>query len=111
MQYIYDGEFYKIVKITGPKHNMLSLSFGEKQASIEVSDLDKSANETLSISACSVENQVRIGIKEINNELNTNYNVLKIQFISSDSPSDSIYIELTKKIVKRLKSGGEFIRL
>lgn len=108
MQYIYDGEFYKIVKITGPKHNILSLCFTKNINEIEVADLNKLADDGANIDPSEVKNQVLIGIREINNELCTDYKVSKIQFISSDSYSNTIYIELTKNIIRRIEKGGEF---
>lgn len=112
MQYFYDGKFYKIVKISGPQHNMLALAFGESNLDIEVTDLEESSDKTLvSISQSDVKNQVLFAVEEANKELGTNYAVIKIQFVSSDSPSKSIYVELTKQILKRLKSDGAFIRI
>jgi hypothetical protein len=112
MQYLYDGELYKIVKITGPKHNMLALGFDEIIKTIEVIDLEKSnMNSAAKISSEDVKNQVLFGISEMNNELGTNYKVCKIQFIGSDTPSNSIYIELAKQILKRLESGETFVRI
>lgn len=109
MQYMFDGKLYKVVKITGPKHNLLALGFSEDQESIEIVDLNKSIHDDVNIVSSQVEKQVLKGIQEANDELGTNYKVAKIQFVSSDSPSDSIYIELSKLIIKRLKAGGEFI--
>lgn len=112
MQYIYDGELYKIVKISGPKHNMLALCFNESAEVIEIIDIEKSCgNSAEKISLLSVKNQVLSGVAEANKELGTNYKVARIQFVSSDTPSDSIYIELSKQIIKRLYYGEKFVRV
>jgi len=111
MQYVFDGELYKIIKITGPQHNMLALGFGESLAAIEVKDLKKSKDNVINIFPLQVRNQVLRGLNEINEELGTNYKVVKIQFVSSDSPSETIYVELSKEIVKRLNAGEKFTRI
>ena len=111
MQYVFDGEFYTVAKITGPRHNMLALAFCKIDQGVEVIDLKKSDDEVVNFLPDEIERQVLIGLKEINKELGTNYSVNKIEFISSDSLSNVIYTELTKQIVGRLQSGEEFKRI
>lgn len=104
MQYIFDGELHKIVRITGPRHNMLALGFGEVKTStdIEVLDLRRTDDHVVNFSPIEVKRQVLLGIKEINQELGTNYVVNKIQFVGSDSLSDTVYTELSKGIIRKL---------
>jgi hypothetical protein len=108
MQYVFDGQFYKVVKVTGPRHNLLGLSFGEcaEPAVIALGD-DKSH----AIVAEEVLQQVISGVDDMNAKLGTTYLVKQIQFVLSDTPSNSIYRELAQSIVKRLHEAGEFTRV
>ena len=109
MQYIYDGQFYKAVKITGPKHNLLGISFGKCDCP-EILALCKE-NDEIIIDESDVLSQVKNGIEKINEELGTEYSVSQIQFVPSDTPSKVIYDELTQEIVKRLHKGDEFVKV
>jgi len=109
MQYAFDGEFYKVARITGPKHNMLGVRFSDLNSEIEVFNLDSSGKQA-NFSANEVKNQVQLGLVEVNLELGTNHKISAIQFIGSDTESDSIYVELVKEIVRRLESGGKFMQ-
>jgi len=109
MQYIYDGEFYKAVKISGPKHNLLGISFGMCDCP-KILSLNKKSDESL-IDENDVLSQVKNGIEKINEELGAEYSVSQIQFVSSDTPSEVIYDELAQEIVKRLHQGGEFVKV
>lgn len=111
MQFVFDGKVYKAVKITGPKHNMLGLSFAEDNedvSNIDVLSLDIKSETEKNISALEVKNQVLSSIKEMNSLLGVHYKIKQIQFISSDTPSSTVYKELTREIIKRLISGYKF---
>ena len=46
MQFVRDGEVYKVVKTTGPTHNFLGLMFGGQEGSeIEVDVMDIKPDE------------------------------------------------------------------
>ncbi len=109
MQYIIDGEFYKITRVTGPKHNMLGVRFSDTHKEMEVVDLDFSAKQ-VNFSASEVKSQVQLGLADVNRELGTKYKISAIQFVGSDTKSDSIYAELVKIIVRRLESGCKFMQ-
>ncbi len=109
MQFTYDGEIYKVFRITGPSHNLLGISFGNTgtvTAKIEPLRINGDKNE--SIHESNVQEQVLSGINEINDELGTDYKVKRIQFISSDTPSKNIYKELSKELVRQIERKGEF---
>lgn len=114
MQFLFDGEFYKAIKITGPKHNLLGLRFTSANdiiKKLEVIALQKDKNSAVTITVDEVKNQVMKGLDEINEELNTNYKIIQIQFIPSDTASTTVYKELTKEIVKQLVTGNGFQHL
>ena len=112
MQFFYDGKMYKAIRITGPKHNILGLSFTDTQENfcVEINDLEKNSVES-NIDSSDVESQVMKAVSESNKEFNTTYRVKKIEFISSDAPSSNAYKELTKAIIRRLVLGKEFKKL
>jgi len=100
VQFTFDGEFYKIARITSPTHNFLGISFGDSEdGRVYIEALGESRKKE-SIFAKDVKEQVLLGINEINSELKSDYKVKKIQFVSSDTPSNSVYMELAKEIVK-----------
>ncbi|HLD16722.1 MAG TPA: hypothetical protein VJB02_03305 [Coxiellaceae bacterium] len=111
MQFIQEKNTYKAVKITGPKHHFLGLSFKKDDVTndnIEMVKLPVQFNEKNHIYADSIKEQVMGGVKEINGRLNTNYKVEKIYYIPSDSPDKKAYKELAEEIILRLHKGGIF---
>lgn len=111
MRFIKDGEIYKIIWISGPRHNLLCLVFSDQNIEddkIEVIALTSKINHSTRVDPLEVKEQVISGMKEINNQLNTDYKLKQIQFVPSDTPSTDIYKELTKEIIKRLATGGKF---
>jgi hypothetical protein len=112
MQFIFDGRVYKAIKITGPKHNLLGLVIDNKNHSTkcEIICLEDKSKE-ININSVEVMAQVLEGIEEINNQFGLNYAVRQIQFIPADTPSKTVYKELTIEIFKRLISEGEFTRV
>jgi len=109
MQFIFDGEVYKVIRVTGPSHNLLGISFSNsKNSLVETEILQISDNKNETIFGKDVKEQVLLGLNEINEELDTNYKIKKIQFVISDTPSDIIYKELTKEIIKRIENQDNF---
>jgi hypothetical protein len=112
MQFVFDGKFYKAIKITGPRHNMLGLVLDKNSNhEIDVIALRSSKDESNNISSLDVKDQVLSGVEAINHKFGVKYTVEKIQFVSSDTPSESVYKELTIEILKRIIAGEEFIRV
>ncbi|MCB0486029.1 MAG: hypothetical protein KDC47_07535 [Flavobacteriaceae bacterium] len=111
MQFYFDGEFYKAIKVTGPAHNLLGISIcssNNGDQSIEHASLGSEVETIKNMTFHEVKEQVIDGLQEINNSLGTSYIIDKIQFLQSDSTSETIYKELTIAIIKRLFEGGEF---
>jgi len=109
MQYIFDGEYYKAVRITGPHHNLLGLSFTrDDNKNIDMVALDAQDNVKGTLLPEDVMKQVCEGVTQANIELNVNYRVRKIAFLQSDTPPVEIYRQLAKDIINRLVSGEPF---
>lgn len=109
MQFVYDGQFYKAVKISGPKHNLLSISLGKSEQTT-ITALKQGLDYRQLVDEDDVLSQVTSGIEQLNAELGTDYFVEKIQFVPSDTPSQTVYNELVKAIVTRVHEGKEFIK-
>jgi len=110
MQFIKDGEVYKVIRITGPTHNIVGLVFSDiPNCEINVVPLGEKT-EISKISAEAVKKQVIEGLELINSELGLQYKIKEIQFDPSDSPSKCIYKELTMEIVNHVNFGHTFIQ-
>ncbi len=104
MRVIRDGEFFKLVRITGPSHNMLSVRYGATgTAGVEV--LDKNADEGLPIDQ--VKQHVLAGVAEANETLDAEYKVEEIQFLRGDSPPIEIYRELAFDLTMQMNEMGQ----
>ncbi len=99
MQFIIDGDYYKISRITGNHYNFLSIKFSKNPCEISISDIVKGNKGNLD--KAKVLQSVIHGLNEINIELEQNYCISDIQFISTDSKPYSVYTFLTKEIVRR----------
>lgn len=104
MQFSRDGEWYQVVRITGPSHNLLALRFDELGTSGPVVERLSISNEAPMIEADDVQSQVLDGVAEANTELGTNYQVAAIRFVTTDTPSSDIYRSLAKVIVEQAKA-------
>ncbi len=110
MQFIRDGELYKVVSVTGPTHNFLGIMFGGQDGeAVEVDIMDIKPSEPKRLVPDEVEEQVLAGVEEANGELGIGYRVKRIQFVPSDTPPVKIYRELAKQIVERLARGEPFM--
>ena len=109
MQFIRDGEVFKVVKISGPTHNFLGLAFGGQDGTpIDVDVMDIKPDEPKRLEASEVEAEVCHGIAAANEAFGTAYRVNRIQFVPSDSPPVEIYRELAMKLIERLARNEPF---
>jgi len=109
VQFLSDGEIYKVVRITGPTHNFLGLAFMQPKTNgiVSVEPITMNAGEIVRLRADEVREQVMEGIKEANAELGANYHPRRIQFVPSDSTPVEIYRMLAKRIIQRLHTEPE----
>lgn len=112
MQFIFDGKVYKAIKISGPKHNILGLAFDDKSHANECKiEALEDTNTEININSSDVVEQVQAGIDEINQKFGVNYVARQIQFVPADTPSKTIYKELTIEILKRIIAKDSFTRI
>lgn len=110
MQFIYDGEYYKAIKITGPNHNMLGVSLGDPSR-LEIIALPGRPNEPAKIFERDMTHQVLSCVEEVNAELGCHYALGKIQYVVSDTPSTTVYRELIREILYRVHEGNGFVQV
>lgn len=109
MQFVQEGDLFKVIHVTGPTHNYLGLMFGGQDGSdIDIDVMDIKPNEPKTLKADDVERQVREGVEAANVAMGTRYRVQRIQFVPSDSPPADIYRELAMKLVEHLAADGKF---
>jgi len=76
VQFVRDGDLFKVVSITGPSHNFLGLSFGGQDgAPIDMDIMDIKPDEPKQLLASDVEAQVCEGIDIANKSFGTPYRV------------------------------------
>jgi len=102
MQFSRDGDWYQVIRITGPSHNLLAIQLGEPGAAEVVVERLSVSNEAPEIEADDVQRQVLDGVKEANAQLGTRYHVAAIRFVTTDTPSPGVYRSLAKTIVEQL---------
>ena len=108
MRFSKTNNIYKIIRITGTQDNILGISFGENSIEViewNVNNIDKSRMRT---SKEEVLEQVRSGLKSVNESLGTNYKLSKIYFSPFDIASDSVYNLLICKLIRHYHNGNEF---
>lgn len=107
MQFMRDGGFYKVARITGSQHNFLSLQLSEMISDIEVISLPIKSGEAVRVEATSVLSQVKSGLALANEELGGKYCISCVQYVPSDTPSNSVYEGLTVELIRRLHAGWD----
>lgn len=100
MQVTRDRDWYQVVRITGPSHNLLALRLsdaGDQQPAIERVLM---SGEASVIEGDDVQKQVLEGVHEANAQFGTNYKVTAIRFVATDTPSSGVYRTMAKAIVE-----------
>lgn len=109
MQFLAENDFYKVARITGPSHNFLAIRLSEKDCMTTAAALPVRNGGSSNIRKDDVLLQVLSGLQSINVELNSEYHIAEVQFIPSDTESDSVYRMLTRELVRRIHDRGGFI--
>jgi hypothetical protein len=108
MQFSRDREWYQVIRITSPTHNLLGLKFGEREVSQPIIEALSVDDGEATIIADTVKQQVFEGVAEANAEAETSYKVVAIRYVVTDSPSSSIYRSLAKSLIERLARGADW---
>ena len=108
-----EGNIYKVTRITGNRDNILGISFAEKNSSedtIEVIEwyFSNSQSSQIRTSKEEVLKQVLSGLKSINDDFGTDYQLSKIYYVPSEDGSECIYQTLLRWLIKHYHRGDEF---
>lgn len=107
MWYSINGDFHRVVRITGPTHNLLGLSFSEDAP--EAVSLERLADSSeRAIDEDRLKRAILSAVAEANAALKTDYHVRRIQYVPTDTPDPAIYSSLARRIVERLASGASY---
>lgn len=107
MQFLKDGNIYKIARITGSQDDILGVSFSDEATEIEVIEWEVKPGAKIKSSSIQVLQQVEIGLNEINQILDKSYFLSKIYYLPSDSSSNAVYHLLIQELVKRIDHDEE----
>src|SRR5258708_8366146 len=87
MQFSRDGDWYQVVQITGPAHNLLGLRFGEPSGPQPAVERLSVSNGAPIIEADDVQRQVLEGVSAANAQLGTHYQLTATPFSTTTTPS------------------------
>jgi hypothetical protein len=107
MQFVHDGDFYKVARITGPQHNFLAIRLAEIDSDIEIIPLPIKLGESMKVNEAAVLGQVKSGLALANKEVGVLYFTSCAQYVPSDTPSSSVYEVLTVELIRRLHAGWD----
>lgn len=109
MQFIDNAPFYKLVRVTGPQHNLLVLKLtetaGEGQVAVQRLDADREC--TNPITAEAVREQVVRAVKDYQDEVGLSRHVELVQYLGGDSRPLETYYLMTREILKRLDATSQ----
>lgn len=105
MQFINNSPIYKIVRVTGPTHNILvlRLSSAAVTAPVRVEALDGSQDCPNPIGAHEVLENVVNAIRDWEIASGKIYFLESIQYIASDSRPADIYYKMAQEVLRRIE--------
>ena len=105
MQFINEAPVYKLVRVTGPTHNLLVLRFSPKpvESPVLVQALDAARSCVNPMGEAEVLANVMRGMEECMGEFGKQYFLEAIQFLAGDSRPADVYREMTKEIIRRIE--------
>lgn len=103
MQFVDNAPLYRLIRITGPRHNLLGLELAsgptEREPELEV--LDPGAAQAR-LDGREVARQVMRGIEDACTELGCEYYVERIQYLAGDSLPTETYRSLASELIRRI---------
>ena len=105
MQFVNNAPVYKLIRVTGPTHNLLVLRFSTSAVteSVRVDALDVTQKCLNPIGAHEVLQKVLSAIEDCEAESGKRYFLEAIQYVAGDSRPVDVYYEMTKEIIKRIE--------
>lgn len=105
MQFVKDGEIYKVARITGVQDNLLGITLADHQGQAELIALAIDDAKKAKVSPDEILRQVTEGLAEVNLELGKNYFLSKIFYLPHESAANSVYKLLIAELIKRIDAG------
>lgn len=105
MQFVNNAPVYKLVRVTGPTHNLLILRLSSRAITgpVRVDVLDELQNCSNPIDAHEILQKVLLAVRDWESESGKTYFLEEIQYLASDSRPVDVYYEMTKEILKRIE--------
>ena len=105
MQFVNEAPVYKLVRVTGPQHNLLVLRFSATPLDrpIRVEALDAAHVRANPIGAGEVLENVARAVEGCAVEFGRKYFIEAIQYLAGDSRPVDVYYEMTKEIIRRIE--------
>ena len=107
MKFIDKAPLYQIIRITGPKHNLLGIQLSEQpsQKPLTIEILNPDTKDSDPLRGNEVAEQVMLGIEQASSMYGKPYFVEKIQYLTTDSLPIGTYKDLTLEIIRRVQTG------
>lgn len=99
MQFVNRDPLFRIIRITGPHHNLLGLELSPAPGEVELEVLNRGADAVTRLDGRRVAAQVLLGVEDACLELHARYDIAKIQYVADDTPPVEVYRFLAKQLV------------
>jgi|SRR5579863_1883109 len=101
MQFYRDGNFFKVVRVTGPTRNILCAEIVKGSESIRAIEcLPLRPGEKASLDQNAVLRQVQMGFQDASKRLGIYVTARRLQFLPSDSPPAEVYRSMAEELVE-----------
>ncbi|GAA5497225.1 hypothetical protein Rhal01_03418 [Rubritalea halochordaticola] len=108
MRYTFIDNAYRVVRITGPTHNLLGLEFRDDGQDCVQTAVDLRNGGQSVINQDELIRHVNQGVSDANRDFGANYFAMTIQYAGDDTPPEDIYSVLAYKIIERLVTSESF---
>jgi hypothetical protein len=110
MQYYKNDDWYEVIRITGPTHNLLGLRISDQvsDGTPDVEAISGHAAATPQFESA-LREQVMAGVEQANAELATDFHVAAIRYLGSDTLDLATYRYLAERVIARVAKRGDFI--
>jgi hypothetical protein len=101
MKFIDRHPLYRIIRTTGPTHNLLGLQISSEpiigEPGVEALDGNTGGLDGQEVAA-----QVMLGIAQAGAELQVTFHIQKVEYVSADSPPVEVYRRLALELMRRI---------
>ncbi|QBG97582.1 hypothetical protein [Xanthomonas oryzae] len=101
MQFVKDGDIYKVARITGVQDNILGVTFADQATEVELVALQIDESKKIRTKPDDLLAQVSEGLAEVNAELGKIYFLSKVFYAPNESSENFVYKMLIKELVRR----------